>query len=124
MLYSYLKPTDWLKKYAEKILKKFKLITSIITITEIEIVAKREFGDEFANSVLKNLEKLKNLEIVPLDIEISKKAVEFRAKFGLNIFDALHAATAFKLKKDIVSTDRKYDLIDELKRIDPREIVN
>jgi len=42
----------------------------------------------------------------------------------LNIFDALHAATAFKLQKNIVSTDRKYDLIDEIKRIDPREIVN
>ncbi len=122
MLYAYLKTSDWLKKHAETILKKFKVVTSIITIIEIEFVAKRDFGNEFANSILEKPEKIENLEFTNLQAEILKNAVEFRKKFNLNIFDAIHAATANYLKKDIISTDRIFDIIPEIKRIDPREI--
>ena len=124
MLYSYLKPSDWLKEYAMKVIDKYKLSTSVITIVEIELVSKRDFGDDFANSIAENLEKLKNLEFIPLKVNVVKKAIEYRKKFGLNIFDSLHAASAFVLKKDILSTDRAYDLIDEIKRVDPREFVS
>ena len=123
ILYAYLKPRDWLKEYAERIIKRFKLITSVITIIEIEVVAKRDFGDDFANSVLRNLETLNNLEFVPLKLDAIKKAIDYRKKFGLNIFDSLHAASAFILHKDIVSSDRIFDLIKEIERIDPRQII-
>jgi predicted nucleic acid-binding protein len=121
ILYSYLKPTDWLKEYSEEILTKLKVKTSMITIVEIEIVAKRDFDEEFANSVLEKLQKIKNLEFTQLKLDILKKAVVYRKKHGLNIFDAIHAATAFNLKEKIITTDRVYDLIEELDRIDPRE---
>lgn len=120
VLYSYLKPSDWLKQHAKIILNEHKLITSVITITEIELVAKRDFNNDFANRVLEELEKIKNLKFIPLGIEIAKKAIEYRKKFNLNIFDALHAATAYQHDKKIISTDKMYNLIDELKRIDPR----
>jgi len=120
VLYAYLKESDWLKESAEKILKK-KVKTSVITIVEVEIVAKRDFGDEFANSVFERLKELKSLEIVSLEPKILEKAVEFRINFGLNIFDSLHAASAFVLDEEIVSSDRVYDIVEGIERIDPRE---
>ena len=123
VLYAYLKPTDWLKKESTNVLEGFKVTTSVITVSEIEFVAKRDFDEQFANDVLENLEKLKNLRFIPLKIDILRKAVDFRKRFGLNIFDAIHAATAFIIKKDLVSTDRVYDIVDGIKRVDPREIV-
>jgi predicted nucleic acid-binding protein len=123
LLYSYLKKTDWLKKEAKKIVGNFKLDTSVITVIELEIVSKRDFEDAFADSILKRLKEIENLKFYPLNMKILEKAVEYRKKHKLNIFDALHAASAFSLKKDIVSTDRIYDLLEDIKRIDPREIV-
>ena len=73
MLYSYLKPSDWLKEYALKVVDKYKLSTSVITIVEIELVSKRDFGNDFANSVGENIEKLKNLRIIPLEMKTIKK---------------------------------------------------
>jgi len=123
ILYSYLKPTDWLKESSVKILKKYKnLKTSVITITEIELVSKRDFGEQFSNSVLERVKDIKNIKLLDLDLNILKRAVEYRKKYGLNIFDSIHAASAFKIKKEIISTDSIYDLIEEIKRKDPRQI--
>lgn len=122
MLYSYIKPTDWLKKYAETAINnETDLKTSLITIIEIEFIAKRDFDDDFANLVLEKLEKIKNLKFIPLDINIVKKAVEFRKKYKLNIFDSLHASTAFIINENIISTDHIYDSIEEIKRTNPME---
>ncbi len=123
LLYSYLKPSDWLKKEAEEIVNNYKIFTSVITVTEIEIVSKRDFGDDFADSVLEKLEKIKNIQFVSLDVDILKKAISYRKEFGLNIFDALHAASAFFIKKKLVSTDRVYELIDEIEKEDPRNLI-
>ncbi len=123
ILYSYLKPTDWLKACSAKILNKYNnLKTSAITITEIELVSKRDFGEQFSNSVLERVKDIKNLKFLALDISILKKAVEYRKKYGLNIFDSIHAASAFKIKKEIISTDNIYDIIEGMKRKDPRQI--
>lgn len=123
VLYSYIKSSDWLKKESERVIQIYKsLKTSVITITEIELVSKREFGEEFSNSVLNRLINIKKLQFIPLNLGILKKAIEYRKNFGLNIFDSIHAASTFKIKEVIISTDNKYDLIGEIKRIDPREI--
>ena len=122
LLYAYLKPKDWLKEYSIKILNRFNVATSVITVTEIELVSKRDFGNEFSNLALEKLGEINNLKFVDLNIEIIKKSVEFRKEYNINIFDALHAATAFKLKKRMISTDRIFDIIKEVKRIDPRSL--
>jgi len=57
-----------------------------------------------------------------LNKNILKKSVEFRKKFGLNIFDSVHAASAFELKEKIVSTDNVYDIVEGVERVDPREV--
>ena len=120
VLYAYLKPTDWLKEFTGKILKE-KVITSSVTIMELEIVSKKDFDETFSNQVLERLKKIKNLEIANLDQKVLEKAVQLRKKHGLGIFDSIHVATALIRKRDIISSDLMFERVKELKRIDPRE---
>jgi predicted nucleic acid-binding protein len=121
VLYSYLKPEDWLKPFAENILdKKEKFITSIVTVIEIEIVSLRELGSTFSLSVLSRLKTLKNLEILPLSIDVLEKSVELRKLYGLSIFDSIHAATCLLNNVEIISSDSIFDKVKGLERIDPR----
>lgn len=121
VIYAYIKPSDWLKKSSEKILTLENLKTSIITITELEIVAKRDFQDDFYNKILEKVKKIKDLKIINLNIKILEKAVELREKYNFNIFDSIHVATAILSKeKTIISSDSAFDKIAEIKRNDPR----
>ena len=127
LIYSLIKPEDWLKPVSEKLFKKLskeKLFTSVITVTEIEIVSRREIGIEFSDKVLELIEsRIKNIEFIPLTKEILKRAVEVRKKHGLNIFDSLHSATCLVHKEEILSTDKVFDFVKDLKRIDPRDFI-
>jgi predicted nucleic acid-binding protein len=66
------------------------------------------------------MKSFKNLEIVDVNKKIAEKAFEYQKKFDLGIFDSFHAATCFFLDKKIVSTDKIYDRIKEIKRLTPR----
>lgn len=121
VLYAHLKPTDWLKKYAEHILALPNLTTSIITVIELELIARRDFDEPFAHSILSRLKKLKNLTFIDLNETITSEASTLRKKYGLNIFDALHLSTAISAKEQIiVSSDHMFDTVRELERKDPR----
>ena len=121
VIYAHIKSTDWLKLYADKIISLKNLQTSIISITELEIVSKRDFQDDFYNNVLEKIKKIKNLTIINLDIPILEKAIELRKKYNLGIFDSIHIATAIILKeKVIISSDSAFDNLAEIKREDPR----
>ncbi len=121
VIYAHIKPTDWLKLYADKIISLKNLQTSIISITELEIAAKRDFQDDFYNRVLDKVKEIKNLKIINLDIKILKKAIELRKQYSLGIFDSIHIATAIIFKENvIISSDSAFDNIVEIKRKDPR----
>ena len=123
VLYAHLKPSDWLKKHAQHIIGK-GLSTSAITITELEIVSKRDFGDEFSQSVAGNVLTIKNLEVISLNRQLLRKSAELRKKYKLSIFDAIHAATAIQDGGVIVSSDQMFDTVRELVRKDPREFLS
>lgn len=120
VLYAYLKPTDWLKSFSQRILAK-KVITSSATIMELEFVARRDFGEEFADQILERVKEIKNITLVDLNPEILEMSVKIRKEYKLNIFDAVHVATAIVHKEDIVSSDLMFERVKEVKRIDPRE---
>lgn len=123
VLYSYLKPDDWLKADAERILnKKTKFTTSVVTAIEIEIVSQRDFDPEFSLSVLSRLKHLKNLEIIPLESAILEKSIQIRRKHNLTIFDSIHAANCLAKNLEMISTDPIFDKVLGLKRIDPRSL--
>ena len=123
VLYAYLKPTDWLKNYALKVIKHPNLITSSITILELEIISKRDFDLEFSTNVLSKVKLLSNLKIVEFNEQIQEKAVELRKKHQINIFDSIHAATTILKNEIIISSDLAFDSIKELKRKDPRTFI-
>ncbi len=50
------------------------------------------------------------------------RAAEIREDHDLSYYDSHHASAALFYDKSIVSTDRQYDRVKDLKRIDPYEI--
>lgn len=111
VLYAHLKPTDWLKEPSNAIISKIESgvldgYTSIIAVTELKIVSKRDFDVSFSNSIYANIKEIKNIELKVLTEDVVSKAVDIREKYDLNIFDSIHAATALLNDKS-------------LKRIDP-----
>lgn len=50
------------------------------------------------------------------------KAASFRETYDLTYYDSLHASSAFFHDREIISTDRDYDRIKELRRTDPYKL--
>lgn len=50
---------------------------------------------------------LEGIEILPLKVDISEKAGKIRAKYGINLLDAIIAATAILTKLDFVTLNIK-----------------
>lgn len=108
-----LKPNDWLKKNAKKILKEYKgqITTSEVTFIELMLLAKRYNLDpiRLASSVMAicNIEDTKYL-----------KAAIYIKEYGVNVFDAFHAANC---QGRIISSDNVYDKLG-IERIDLRKL--
>jgi len=125
IFYAYFTPSDWLHediKHTVEIIKKkrLKTETSVLVIIELEILIKRE-DEKKAVEILKLIKKEFGIKIIPLNKKIMEKAFEYQQNFGIGIFDSFHAATCFFLDKKILSTDKVYDKIEEIKRVDPRK---
>ena len=59
------------------------------------------------------------IEVLSVRCDLIAKAAEIREKYGLSYYDSHHAAAALSYDKEIVSTDRQYDKVEGLRRIDP-----
>jgi len=88
---------------------------------EYELVLKSRGYDlnEIYND-LNAFRHIKNLGEAPFTVEVVLKAIELRNTYKISYFDSLHAATALKYDKTIISTDYVYKEIKELKHIDPK----
>ena len=67
----------------------------------------------------------KNLEFHPTTHEIDLLALTIMKQYNMtSIFDAYHAATALNMEPDrtLISTDKVFDKIPGLTRLDPRQI--
>lgn len=107
------KEKDFHKEYAKKIcfIKEDKY-TSVITLLELEIVIKREISDLLSMELMDIIFKiLPEIKIVNCDKEIFENSLLLRKKFGMGIFDSIHASTALKFDKRIASTDNIYKKI-------------
>ena len=84
--------------------EKRKLAISIITHTEL--YAGRSVWER--KEALEELEKLfSGVNILPLQEEVSRKAGEIKAKFGVGLLDAIIAATALTNKLDLATLNIK-----------------
>lgn len=107
-----LKEKDWLKENAEKILEGHKgsIWTSIVTVTELFLIAKKYNLDPIA--LCSSL--LSICEVKGAESDLLLRAAHYMKK-GLGVFDAFHASYAFD--GEIVSSDKVFDSIKSLKRV-------
>ena len=106
------KPSDWLKERAEKILNENKgdIRTSLVSLIEIALVL-----EKFNLRVLEIFANLFDIiEIDESEQRIALTAASYIEENGLNVFDAFHAASCGN--DTIISSDKVYDKIG-LKRI-------
>lgn len=119
VLLALIKDKDFNKPYALLVLEsKEEKSTSTITLLELEIVLKREAGNDasinFMNAI-KNL--INNLKIFEFNSSHFEKSLLLREKHGLGIFDSIHAAICLTEGLKMASTDRAYNLVSGLKRV-------
>ncbi|MEM3087137.1 MAG: type II toxin-antitoxin system VapC family toxin [Halobacteria archaeon] len=125
VLYAHLKPSDWLKSAAGGVVSRVEngemaAYTSAISVVELELVSRRDFDRRFSQQVLGRLRAIRGLELRDLTEAVLETAASVRSRADLGIFDAIHAATALKGDRAIVSTDAAFDRVVGLKRVDPR----
>ncbi len=132
MLYAYVKKEDWLKPAANKLLSKIvkgefnTVYASRETLHEIYYVSKQEgvSMDELIARVAA-LTAIDNLTFLDTTFEIDLLALALIRQYGfISLFDAYYAATALNQVDDhtIISTDKVFDCIPGIKRMDPRKI--
>jgi len=91
---------------------------------EYELVLRsRGYNSDAISSDINAFRSVKNLDEVPLTSEIIVKAAKLRRRCYITYFDSLHAASALFHDKIIISTDRVYKEVSELKAISPREVL-
>ncbi|WP_457591061.1 type II toxin-antitoxin system VapC family toxin [Geoglobus sp.] len=121
VILSQIKEKDWLKDIVKRKLESIdeEFVTSAITIVECQIVLIREFGRDEAVKVPEKIEEL-GVKILPLSKEVLEISSELLEKYPkLNIFDSIHLAHAGREGEKILSTDRLFDEIEGIVRVDP-----
>lgn len=132
-IYAFVKNSDWLKPVADRLMWRIKegelgkVAASRETLHELYYTSMREGVslDEYISRVAA-LTSISNLSFLPTTSEIDLLALTLMRQYRLtSIFDAYHAATALNQVEDrtIISTDRVYDSIPGLTRLDPKTLV-
>jgi uncharacterized protein len=98
----------------------FSGVTSVLSWDEIVFVISKFLGKDIGIREGRKFFDLPNIEFVDVRKEtilLSQKLVE---KYGLKPRDAIHSATAISMKlMEIVSEDKDFDKVLELKRVNP-----
>ncbi len=121
VILSQIKEKDWLKDIVRRKLESIdeKFVTSAITIVECQIVLIRELGRDEAVKVPERIEKL-GVEILPLSKEVLGISSDLLERYPkLNIFDSIHLAHVIHERERILSTDRLFDEVEGIVRVDP-----
>ncbi|MBS3063630.1 MAG: PIN domain-containing protein [Candidatus Diapherotrites archaeon] len=113
LFYALLRAGDRHAELAQTVLaSKEQQYTSVICLLELEIVVKRELSDEMSKTLLSAFKaRFPKVKIKPLDERAFRKSLELRQKYGLGIFDAVHAAVALLNDGRIASTDKAFEKI-------------
>ncbi len=96
----------------------------VSALLEYELILKsRGYPETTIRSDLEAIKNLENIKIIPLTLDCIIEASRLREIYGLSYFDSLHAASALLYDKTVISVDKAYDKIQEIKRIDPVELI-
>lgn len=78
---------------------------SVLAVTEVLVPAYRVGNQRAARRVRSALERIPNLEIVPVNAEVADLAARLRAAHNLRTPDAIHVATALDASADCIVTN-------------------
>jgi len=118
LIYAIMKKEDPLKDKAKQILKKSKeLHCSSATIVEIFSVLKALDRFRSVAPKIKALANLPNLSFTPITPDVAERAAEIHSAGLLTFFDSFYAATALASDMTLVSSDKAFAKIPNLKFI-------
>ncbi|NOY61137.1 MAG: type II toxin-antitoxin system VapC family toxin [Calditrichaeota bacterium] len=93
-------------------------VTSTITLIEVLVHPKRESNFELEKQYLDILSNNANLEIIPLDASVARKAAEIRAIYNIKVPDAIQLATGINNNCNVFLTnDYALKKVDEIRVI-------
>jgi len=129
---AYMKKEDWLKKAATAIIQAIEKgrLSPVQASTEVFHELYYVFSDYVPlQTIMANESKIatiNNLNYIAPEYTTYLTALSIMDTYGItSIFDAIYAATALSANvpdHTIISTDKKYDAIKGLKRIDPQKL--
>jgi len=132
MFIAYLKREDWLKESASRIFKAIEEgeLKEVQASSEVFHEIYYVFSDYTSLDVIIGnqawMAASERITYVDATREIYLSALDLMNNYGISsIFDAIYAATALTEKvpdHTIISTDKVYDRISGVKRLDPREL--
>uniref|UniRef100_A0A7J3X4I1 Ribonuclease VapC n=1 Tax=Thermofilum pendens TaxID=2269 RepID=A0A7J3X4I1_THEPE len=131
VLLAHVKEEDWLKPYAEAILRaadagRLTLYASCEVLHELYYVAVKLGVDrEEMLSRVAELTHIANIVWIPATVDIFLAAMALMLEYNMSsVFDAYYAATALLADPDraVVSTDHVYERIPGIRRVDPRRL--
>lgn len=70
-----------------------------------------------------NFRELKFIEEISLNSSILILALSLREEYNLTYFDSLHCASALKIDGIIISSDSSFNLVHNLKAINPSDVL-
>ncbi|RLF18430.1 MAG: hypothetical protein DRZ82_08210 [Thermoprotei archaeon] len=108
-----------LRKLSNIKLSPYSLIELDLLLASGNIVVKAKLFYEALKSVLAYY----NISVLKPDPLHFAVAWNFRKKYGLTFFDSLHAAVAVRENDMLVSFDRKYSIVKELKYVHPLSLL-
>lgn len=129
MLIAFVNPLDKRHAMADELFVKIRnrRIKNVSAATsaylEYELVHKsRGYGESEIRTDLEMFRIFPNLGEKDLSLNTLIKASELRETYGLSFFDSMHAATAMLADQRIISTDKTYDRVAGLIRLDPEKL--
>ena len=132
ILIAYIKKQDWLKSTAERIIGDVESgVFGIVQIPsevfhELYYVMSEFTALDIIHTNFSKIRSLKNVEFLEANPETYILAVTLMQTYGIkSFFDAIYAAHTLSPEcpdNTILSTDKVYDRIKGIRRVDPRKI--
>ena len=122
ILLALLKPRDFHKDFALSVVSSRgrNRCISAISLVELAIVAKRDLGEKDSLGLQARLGQLiPNLRVIPLSQTHVHRSDELRVRYGLGIFDSIHAAICLCEGLEMASTDEAFLRVQGLRMLKP-----
>ena len=112
---------DFLLKISEGLVE---ACTATITWDEVVWVVRKMFGLKPSIELGRKLLEFPNLKLLNVKRSVVLRAQRLMEKYKIKPRDAIHAATALENGiETIISYNRDFDKLEEIKRIDPRSLL-